>query len=192
MIEVDDLLESDDNQRYTVVRNLKNPAITISVARPKSPPVPIRGISYAIGARSLSLLKVASKTGRYYDSIGRTTGPINMAWTTLSYFYFHWKALLSIKAFQYDLGVPKLTNNLKVMKWAPTIIAFWSTYIGARNVPLTYLIREGPAVTQTPPALEIDRPCSAPNDSISYELVERVTHIHPLFTTDNQVLYGHI
>ena len=78
------------------------------------------------------------------------------------------------------------------MKWEPTIIDFWTTYIGARNVPLTYLIWEDPAVTHPLPALEIDRPYSAPYDSIYYKLVERVTHIHPLFTTDNQVLYGHL
>ena len=78
------------------------------------------------------------------------------------------------------------------MKWAPTIIAFWTTYIGAINVPLTYLIKEDPEVTHPPPTLEIDRPYSAPNDSIYSELVERVTHIHALFTTDNQVLYGHL
>ena len=78
------------------------------------------------------------------------------------------------------------------MKWSPTIIAFWTTYNGARNVPLTYLIQKDPAVIHPPPALEIDRPYSAPNDSISSELVERVTHIHALFITDNQVLYGHL
>ena len=78
------------------------------------------------------------------------------------------------------------------MNWAPTIIALWTTYIDARNVPLTYLIREDPAVTHPPPELEIDRPHSAPNDSIYSELVERVAHIHALFTTDNQVLYVHI
>ena len=80
------------------------------------------------------------------------------------------------------------------MKWAPTIIiiAFWTTYICARNVPLTYLVREDPAVTQPPPALEIDRPYSAPNDSIYSELMERVTHIHALFATEKQVLYGHL
>ena len=54
------------------------------------------------------------------------------------------------------------------------------------------MIQEDPAVTQPPPTLEIDRPYSAPNDSISSELVERVTHIHYLFTTENQVLYGHL
>ena len=54
------------------------------------------------------------------------------------------------------------------------------------------MIREDPAVTNPPLELEIDRPYSAPNDSISSELVERVTHIHALFTTDNQVLYGHL
>ena len=78
------------------------------------------------------------------------------------------------------------------MKWAPTIIAFWTTYIGARNVPLTNFIREDPAVTHPPPALEIYRPYSAPNESISSELVECVTHIHALFTTYNQVLYSQI
>ena len=56
IIEVDDLLEFYDDQWKTVVSNLKNPESTMSVTRPKSPPVPIRGISYAIGARSLSRL----------------------------------------------------------------------------------------------------------------------------------------
>ena len=54
------------------------------------------------------------------------------------------------------------------------------------------MIQEYPAFTQPHPALEIDRPYSASNDSISSELLERVTHIHALFTTDNQVLYGHL
>ena len=84
IIDMDDLLEFDDKQWKTVVSNLKNTARTMSVYRPKAPPVLIWGISYAIGAISLSRLKVASKAGSYYDCIGRTTGPVNMAWTTLS------------------------------------------------------------------------------------------------------------
>ena len=67
MVEVDDLLEFDYEQRKKVIRKLKTPAITMSVARTKSPPVPIRGINYAIGEISLSLLKVASESGRSYD-----------------------------------------------------------------------------------------------------------------------------
>ena len=38
IIEVDDLLEFDDEQWKMVVSNLKNPASTMSIARPKSPP----------------------------------------------------------------------------------------------------------------------------------------------------------
>ena len=41
IIEVDDLLEFNDEQWKTVISNLKNPASTMSIARPKSPPVPI-------------------------------------------------------------------------------------------------------------------------------------------------------
>ena len=115
-----------------------------------------------------------------------------MSWNNLSYFYFQWKAILAIKASQSYSEIPNLTKNLEVIKWAPTIFDFWTTYIGARNVPLTYLIWEYPVVTQPPPALEIYRPYLEPNDSIYYELVERVTHIHTLFTTENQVLYAHI
>ena len=88
IIEVDDFLEFDDNQRKKVVSNLKNPARTMIVARPKAPPVPIRCISYATGEILLSQLKVAREAGRYYDKIGRTTGPVNMYWTSLYYFYF--------------------------------------------------------------------------------------------------------
>ena len=84
IIEVYDLLDFDYEQRKTVISNLKNTASTTSFARPKYPPVPIWGISYAIGARSLSRLKVSSESGCYYDLIGRTTVPVNMSWTTLS------------------------------------------------------------------------------------------------------------
>ena len=104
-----------------------------------------------------------------------------MAWATLSYFDFQWKSLLAIKASQYDSGIPNLTKNLKAMKWAPTIIAFWNTYIGARNVPLTYLIRDNTVVTHPPPALEIDSPYTSPKDSIYSELVTLFcweTHCH--------------
>ena len=41
IIEVDDLLEFDDEQWKTVVIKLKNSARTTSVARPKSPPIPL-------------------------------------------------------------------------------------------------------------------------------------------------------
>ena len=41
IIEVDDLLEFDDEKWKTVIINLKNPASTMSVVRPLSPPVPI-------------------------------------------------------------------------------------------------------------------------------------------------------
>ena len=88
IIEVDDLLEFDDDQWKMVVSNIKNPESTMSVAWPKSAPASIWGIRYAIGTRYLSQLKVASESGCYYDSIGRTTGPVNMAWNTLSYFDF--------------------------------------------------------------------------------------------------------
>ena len=67
IIEVDDLLDFDDEQCKTVVSKLKNPSSTMSVARPKYPPVSIRGISYAIGERYLSRFKVASEAGCYYD-----------------------------------------------------------------------------------------------------------------------------
>ena len=60
IVEVDDLLQFGDEQWKTVVSNLKNPERTMSVARLKSPHVPIWGISYAIGVWYLSKLKVAS------------------------------------------------------------------------------------------------------------------------------------
>ena len=54
------------------------------------------------------------------------------------------------------------------------------------------MIQEDYAVTHPPPTLEIDHPYLASNDSIFSKLVERVTHIHALFRTANQVLYGHL
>ena len=49
IIELNDLLEFDDDQCKPVVSNLKNLSSTMSVARPKSSPVPIQGISMPLG-----------------------------------------------------------------------------------------------------------------------------------------------
>ena len=139
--DVEDLGSFEDDLWTTVVNNLKHPATVITAGPNQGDPyIETRGVVIHIGALSLSRLKVASCAVRYYLSIGREPTPNNMKSATLEYFEFQWKALEELKKYQSDSSLPKLTKNLQVMKWTPLITAFWATQVGARNVPLTYVI----------------------------------------------------
>ena len=77
------------------------------------------------------------------------------------------------------------------MKWTPLITAFWATQVGARNVPLTYVIRED-ATVGNPRSLAANRPYSNNFNDIAQELIERLSHDHALFRGDNQLVYRHL
>ena len=187
--DVEDLKEFEDDLWTTVVNNLKHPATVITpVAGDANPDIISRGVVVHIGALSLSRLKAASCLVRYYKSTGRDPTPGNMKSATMEYFTFQWKALEELKKEQSESNLPKLTKNLQVMKWTPLITAFWATQVGGRNAPLTYVIRED-ATVATPRSLKPNRPFSSNFLDIAEELNERLSHDHPVFRADNQLVY---
>ena len=189
--DVEDLRSFEDDLWTTVVNNLKHPATVITPATGNIPEIITRGVVVHIGALSLSRLKAASCLVRYYKSTGRDPTPGNMKSATLEYFTFQWKALEELKKEQSDSNLPKLTKNLQVMKWTPLITAFWATQVGGRNAPLTYVIRED-ATVATPRSLRPNRPFSSNFLDIAEELNERLSHDHPVFRADNQLVYKHL
>ena len=147
---VSDLGEFKKDTWNQVVINLKRPDTKIGVNNPN---VHIRGPTFTLGAMSLSRMKVVAECVRYHTSVGRVLAAQNMTWTVLEYFQHQWEALLEVKENQTEKNLPKLTKQIKAMKWVPTMLEFWSTQVGSRNVPLDYVVRDEVIPTPAAPTL---------------------------------------
>ena len=116
---VSDLGEFKKDTWNQVVINLKRPDTKIGVNNPN---VHIRGPTFTLGAMSLSRMKVVAECVRYHTSVGRVLAAQNMTWTVLEYFQHQWEALLEVKENQTEKTLPKLTKQIKAMKWVPTML----------------------------------------------------------------------
>ena len=91
-----------------------------------------------------------------------------------------------------DPDVPKITKALPIIKWTEAFQDFLNTVIGARMIPLAYVIRIDPQVPGPAPTLAPNQPHSTEHGSVEGELIARAFHTHPLFRDDNSVVYYHL
>jgi len=167
-----------------------------NMSKPVWVPVPggaagamMRAAPPTYGAMSQNYLKVASDLVRYYNEVGRTPTPGNMVWThVMSNFEVQWEALKA-KKLEDIPDVPKITLKLPVMKWTDAFKSYLERRIGARNIPLSYVIRADAAVPVEIPALIAGQPYSGENGSLETELITRASHVHNLFKTDNATVF---
>jgi hypothetical protein len=84
--------------------------------------------------------------------------------------------------------VPKITKALPIIKWTEAMLDYTHRVIGARDIPLAYVIRPEADV---PPigAQAAGTPHSADHGSIEMDLIARASHGHPLFREDNSTMY---
>ena len=143
---------------------------------------------FIMGAKSQLRLTVAANIIRYYDAIGRPTSAANMQWNpVLRSFKEHWEALEERKDGD-SPAVPKVTRGLSIVKWSESFYDYLSRTIGARTIPLTYIIREDADVPPIGP-ITPGQPFSAEYTSVEEELIARATHDHPLYRNDNASVY---
>ena len=190
---VTDLQDFDDDTFKQLVENLRKPGGTIPDPNPQAPqgaviPTP----AFVIGAKSQTRLKTAMDIAKYYGTVNRDLTAANMRWTpVIRNFQEHWKALVDRKD-EDDPDVPKISKALPVMKWAEAFPDFLQRVIGARTIPLTYVIRETVAVADPPPALAQNQPYSEEHGSVEEELIARANHTHALYREDNQSVYYYL
>ena len=91
-----------------------------------------------------------------------------------------------------DPDVPKITKALPIIKWTEVLQDFLNRVIGARMIPLAYVIRIDPQVPGNAPPLAANQPHSTEHGSVEGELVARAAHTHALFRDDNSVVYYHL
>ena len=108
---------------------------------------------------------------------------------TLKVFGHHITALES-KAAKDTSDVPKVSRSLPIGKWSETFSLFLhDSAIGARNIPLAYVIRETVDVPAEAPALLTGKPYSDEHGSVVNELIARASHTHDLFQEDNKLVF---
>ena len=84
---------------------------------------------------------VASNLIRYYQTVGRDLTASNIQCNqVMSNFEIQWKALKERKD-EDDPEVPKITKALPIIKWTEAFQDFLNRVIGARMIPLAYVIQ---------------------------------------------------
>ena len=144
-----------------------------------------------IPARAVLRLKIASIAYHYYIDTNRTPTPANINYTNvLRGFYTEWEAIVQQRKADKPT-VPVLSCNQSPLRWIESFKdCLYRTY-GIRNCPVSYVIRD---LVMVPP--EATQPLlngvaySEAGGSVLQEMLNRYSHQHPLFRTDNNTVYS--
>ena len=148
--------------------------------------------AFTYGGKSQKLLTVACDLVRFYQTVRRDITAANIQWNqVMSNIEIQWKALKDRKD-EDDPDVPKITKALPIIKWTEAFQDFLNRVIGARMIPLAYVIRIDPQVPGPAPTLALNQPHSIKHGSVEGEIIARASHTHARFRDDNTVVYYHL
>jgi hypothetical protein len=148
--------------------------------------------SYELSLVSWVRLEQAAELVRYYVICGRALTAANMQWEPIiKTNHLYWK---SVAKHQKDAPpvLPKITKALPIMAWQESFDMHLSRMMGARDVPLSYVIRPNVAAADPLPPLLAGKPYSADNGSVRNELIATASHEDGLFVTDNRTVHYHL
>ena len=176
------------NTRGSITRS----AIAATPAIQGTPPV-------LIPARSASRLYIASIAYHYYNDTSREVTPTNMHYSNvLKDFYIEWQALEQMEK-QDSPKLPTLSKINTPLKWCESFKHYLYSTFGVRKIPLTYVIREKVSVVPesgNDPNGSYDplqtNKSYGNSGSVLGDLIDRASHSHPLFKSDNATVFGAI
>ena len=185
-----DLADFDSETLKQLAENLRKPAGRIPDPNPGAAPgATIPTPPFTFGAKSQHRLGVACELVRFYETVGRDPSAGNMRWThVVKNFEVQWKALKDRKDGD-DPEVPKITKALPIIKWTEAFHDYANRVIGARMIPLSYVIRPEVDVPVVAPPQAANKPHSEEHGSVEAELVARASHGHELYREDNATVY---
>ena len=190
---VADIADFEKDFLLKLADNLRKPGGRIPDPDPNAPAgatIPTPAFTY--GAKSQKRLTAACDLIRYYQTVGRDLTAANIQWNQeMSNFEIQWKALKERKD-EDDADVPKITKALPIIKWTEAFQDFLNRVIGARMIPLSYVIQIDPQVPGNAPPLAANQSHSTEHGSVEGELVARAAHTHALYRDDNSVVYYHL
>ena len=183
---VDDIADFDKDTIEQLAANLRRPAGRVPDPNQDGATIPTP--PFVFGAKSQTRLMTAAKLVRYYETVARLITLSNMTWgSAVKNFAVQWKALEDKKKDDAP-DVPLITKALPVIKWTEAFRDYLHRRIGARTIPLAYVIRNDPNVPAIG-AIAAGKPHSEEHGSIEDELIARATHTHALYREDNSSVY---
>ena len=121
-------------------------------------------------------MKLSADIVHYYTVIGRPLTMEDMKYVILKDYYDHLKSVKALKKDQ-DIKLMKCRKETVTLRWFETAATFLSALIGARNYPLTDVVREEALPDPQIPPLLIGKCYSDKHKSIKEELVAYLIHL---------------
>ena len=197
LAQVSDFEDFKEEQIDDAIKNLRTPIPGVPAvvnARGRETHAAIAPIPPCIiSAKCVLRLKVASVAFHYFSEIGRDVTPENMHYTNvLRGFYQEWEALSKlVKEDRPD--VPILTKSQTPIRWMESFKDCLSRTFGVRNCPIIYVIRSDPNVPdENEDQIDVanGRAYSIQAGSVIQEMIRRLSHDHPLYSSDNNLVYS--
>lgn len=125
----------------------------------------------------------------FLTTTDRPITPQTMHYTNvLKDFRIEHDAILKLKD-QEPTDMPTISRELQVMQWQPAFSNYLGSVFGVREIPLAYVIRETVDVKPHAEDPFAGNKLYGESGSLLEDLIERCSHAHPLFKTDNQKVY---
>ena len=192
-----DFKESELSQAFKNIRiNIPPIAGTAQVDNPDGTvlfaaiaPIPAKQ-GVILPAKCIVRLKTASKAYHFYKSIERVPTSVSMNFSvTLKEFNIEFEALIK-QSKETKPEVPKITKNVTPLRWVESFMDCLFRTFGIRDCPLLYVVRKDADVPS-----ELDDPllpdkAYGESGSVIDEMIKRLTHIDPLYKSDNASVYS--
>ena len=202
IVMVADVAEFDDDGYKLIQENLRRPggriqdpqavadAAAAVAAGNAAPPIPmINAPGVPFSAKSHHRLMNTAKLIRFYVATNRTYEHGDVMWNPIGKnFSEQWKVLMEKKDKEPN-DVPKISKSLPIIKWMEPFRDHCSQIIGARDIPLYYVIRPEATADATEPDRAQHQPYSVKYGSIEEDLIYRSSQNHHLFKEDDRAVY---
>ena len=187
---VSDLVKFDRSSLQHISGNLRRPGGRIpDPTLGADPGATIPTPPFLFGAKSQARLEVAYNLISFYKNIGGPLTASNIAWAPLMRCFGEiWKSMKENRRAD-DPNTPIINKSLPIMKWTEAFRDHLHRCVGARMIPLAYVIKDNEAVPGPCPPLKTDQPFSEKHGSVEEDLVHRVSHGHGLYKADNASVY---
>ena len=142
IIIVDDISDFDKTTIEQLAVNLRRPAGRVEDPEHSDNaytmiPTPL----FVFGARSRTRLGTDAELVRYYETVNCTITVSNMTWSqTVKNFQVQWKSLEEKKN-NYKPNIPAIMKAFPVIKWTKPFRYYPHCRVGARTLPLAYVVR---------------------------------------------------
>ena len=190
---INDLYDINSDILDTIASNARKPTGRIPDPDPNAAvgatiPTP----AYPIAAKSLHRLKISIRVIKYLAKTDRAVEAANLQWNVLRDFSDHWSILTTKSKADFSQS-PRLDKKSTCLRWYDDHLKEWTgSNVGLQGAPLSYVIRPNVLPAANAPPFIVNRSYSAEHGSVEEELVQRCTHDHPAYATDNAAVFDAI